>query len=111
MLEYHKTKSAFNDRDDKEQLEPIGRDIAKKCGGVALAAQSLGYILQSMASDEWESVRNSDIWTQSTSKGRSSPHHNVLASLLLSYSNMLPYLRLCFSLLCYLSKRSPDSSG
>uniref|UniRef100_A0A0E0F3K2 AAA+ ATPase domain-containing protein n=1 Tax=Oryza meridionalis TaxID=40149 RepID=A0A0E0F3K2_9ORYZ len=92
-----KQKSAFNDRDDKEQLEPIGRDIAKKCGGVALAAQSLGYILQSMASDEWESVRNSDIWTQSTSKGRSSPHHNVLASLLLSYSNMLPYLRLCFA--------------
>uniref|UniRef100_A0A0E0BGM8 Uncharacterized protein n=1 Tax=Oryza glumipatula TaxID=40148 RepID=A0A0E0BGM8_9ORYZ len=92
-----KQKSAFNDRDDKEQLEPIGRDIAKKCGGVALAAQSLVYMLQSMASDEWESVRNSDIWTQSTSKGRSSPHHNVLASLLLSYSNMLPYLRLCFA--------------
>uniref|UniRef100_A0A0E0BGM6 AAA+ ATPase domain-containing protein n=1 Tax=Oryza glumipatula TaxID=40148 RepID=A0A0E0BGM6_9ORYZ len=64
-----KQKSAFNDRDDKEQLEPIGRDIAKKCGGVALAAQSLVYMLQSMASDEWESVRNSDIWTQSTSKG------------------------------------------
>ncbi|XP_040384578.1 putative disease resistance protein RGA1 [Oryza brachyantha] len=92
-----KQKSAFNDRDDKRQLEPIGRDIAKKCGGVALAAQSLGYILQSMTSDEWVSVRNSDIWSKSTSKGRSLPHHNVLASLLLSYSNMLPYLRLCFA--------------
>ncbi|KAG8089482.1 hypothetical protein GUJ93_ZPchr0011g28346 [Zizania palustris] len=33
-----------------------GMDIAKKCGGMALAAQSFGYILKSMTSDEWESV-------------------------------------------------------
>jgi hypothetical protein len=39
-----KVKSKFETRQDKERLEPIGKEIAKKCGGVALAAQSLGHI-------------------------------------------------------------------
>uniref|UniRef100_A0A0A8Z5Y5 NB-ARC domain-containing protein n=1 Tax=Arundo donax TaxID=35708 RepID=A0A0A8Z5Y5_ARUDO len=36
-----KQKCSFEARDDKERLEPIGRDIAMKCGGVALAAQAM----------------------------------------------------------------------
>ncbi|TVU43524.1 hypothetical protein EJB05_10002, partial [Eragrostis curvula] len=91
-----KQKSAFASRDDKEQLEHIGRDIAMKCGGVALAAQSLGYMLRSMTFDEWKSVRDSDIWNASTLKDTRSPHYMVLASLRLSYNSMPPYLKLCF---------------
>uniref|UniRef100_A0A0D9XQA6 Uncharacterized protein n=1 Tax=Leersia perrieri TaxID=77586 RepID=A0A0D9XQA6_9ORYZ len=52
-----KQKSDFVNRNDKEQLEQIGREIARKCGGVALAAQSLGYTLRFKSSDEWESVK------------------------------------------------------
>uniref|UniRef100_A0A0D3HJI1 Uncharacterized protein n=1 Tax=Oryza barthii TaxID=65489 RepID=A0A0D3HJI1_9ORYZ len=37
-----KQKSAFEGRGDRECLEHIGKEIARKCGGVALAAQSLG---------------------------------------------------------------------
>ncbi|XP_044949619.1 putative disease resistance protein RGA3 [Hordeum vulgare subsp. vulgare] len=87
-----KQKAYFEDRTDQEQLEHIGREIATKCGGVALAAQSLGYILYGMSSDEWESVRDSYIWNLSTSEG-----HEVLASLRLSYMHMSPGLKLCFS--------------
>ncbi|VAI26339.1 unnamed protein product [Triticum turgidum subsp. durum] len=87
-----KQKADFENRVDKEQLEHIGREIATKCGGVALAAQSLGYMLNGMTSDEWESVRDSYIWNLSTSEG-----HEVLASLKLSYSHMSDWLKLCFS--------------
>ncbi|VAH11624.1 unnamed protein product [Triticum turgidum subsp. durum] len=45
-----KQKSAFESRGDKEQLVEIGKVIAMKCAGVALAAKSLGHTLQSMKS-------------------------------------------------------------
>ncbi|EMS67363.1 Putative disease resistance protein RGA1 [Triticum urartu] len=69
-----KQKSGFEDKDDKAKLEQIGMDIAMKCGGVGLAAQSLGYMLNSMpTSHEWESVRESDIWTLSASDSEDTP--------------------------------------
>ncbi|KAM0920477.1 hypothetical protein ACQ4PT_007494 [Festuca glaucescens] len=89
-----KQKSVFESRVDKEQLEKIGKVIAMKCAGVALAAKSLGYMLQSMKFGEWESVRDSDIWNVSSLKDASS---QVLASLKLSYSVMPSYLKLCFA--------------
>lgn len=56
---------------------------------LALAAQTLGYMLESRTFDEWESVKNNYFWDKSSS--------NVIASLMLSYNNMLPYLKLCFA--------------
>lgn len=92
-----KQKSDFKDRNDKELLEPIGRDIAMKCGGVALAAQALGYLLKPLTFGEWESVKNSDIWNAPAFEDESSPHRNVLACLLLSYNCMSPHLKQCFA--------------
>ncbi|XP_037473422.1 putative disease resistance protein RGA1 [Triticum dicoccoides] len=90
-----KQKSAFESRGDKEQLEEIGKVIAMKCAGVALAAQSLGHTLQSMKSGQWESVRDSNIWTAPSLEDTSSTQ--VLASLKLSYSVLPSYLKLCFA--------------
>ncbi|VAI26346.1 unnamed protein product [Triticum turgidum subsp. durum] len=92
-----KQQTAFKDRSDKQQLKRVGKEIAAKCGGVALAAQSLGYTLKGKTSDEWESVRDNYIWNLSTSADPSSIDHEVLASLLLSYSRMPDWLKLCFS--------------
>ncbi|CAO2148610.1 unnamed protein product [Urochloa humidicola] len=91
-----KQRSHFDTRDDREQLMVIGREIALKCGGVALAAQSIGYMLQSMKSDEWEKVKENNIWNECISEDGSSPNH-VLASLKLSYSSMDPCLGSCFT--------------
>lgn len=99
-----KRKSDFEARDDKEHLEQAGRDIAMKCGGVALAAQALGYMLKPLTFGEWESVRNSDIWNASTSEQESLAHHNVLACLLLSYRSMPPPLKLCFAYCAFFPK-------
>uniref|UniRef100_A0A0E0MDS5 Uncharacterized protein n=1 Tax=Oryza punctata TaxID=4537 RepID=A0A0E0MDS5_ORYPU len=87
-----KQKAAFEESDDNEWLVQIGKEIAKKCGGVPLAAQSLGYLLKSKDYKEWESVRTSHIWNVSQEQDSSSP----LASLLLSYEAMVPFLKLCF---------------
>jgi hypothetical protein len=91
-----KVKCKFETRHDKERLEPIGKEIAKKCGGVALAAQSLGHMLKYKTYDVWDSIRSNHIWNLSASKEQSSTHE-VLASLLLSYNFMPPHLKLCFA--------------
>jgi hypothetical protein len=91
-----KVKSKFEIRQDKERLEQIGKEIAKKCGGVALAAQSLGHMLKSKTYDVWDSIRSNHIWNLCPSKETSSTHE-VLASLLLSYNFMSPRLKLCFA--------------
>lgn len=92
-----KQKTAFKGRVDKEQLKHIGKEIATKCGGVALAAQSLGYTLNGMTSDAWESVRDNYMWNMSTSEDPSSTSQEVLVSLLLSYNHMPDCLKFCFS--------------
>nr|XP_045088283.1 putative disease resistance protein RGA1 [Aegilops tauschii subsp. strangulata] len=69
-----KQKSDFESRYDQQELRHIGKDIASKCRGVALAAQSLGHMLHSLPFDEWESVRNSDFWNLSDSEDTSSTH-------------------------------------
>lgn len=90
-----KQKCDFEARPDKERLKAIGEQIANKCGGVALADHSLGHMLKFMLYEQWLSMRDDDIWNLRASEDTST-HHVVLTSLLLSYSCMPPYLRLCF---------------
>ncbi|KAM0904363.1 hypothetical protein ACQ4PT_018070 [Festuca glaucescens] len=92
-----KQKCNFEARPYKERLEPIGKGIAKKCGGVPLAAQSLGHMLKSKPYDVWDSVRSNHIWNLPNARGTSSTYE-VLASLLLSYNFIdNPSLKLCFA--------------
>ncbi|XP_039776597.1 putative disease resistance protein RGA3 isoform X1 [Panicum virgatum] len=91
-----KQRSAFDTRDDKNYLTDIGREIAQKCGGVALAAQSLGYTLRSLNFDQWIMVKDSDTWNEPISNDASLSNH-VLASLKLSYSHMDSSLKSCFT--------------
>ncbi|CAL4997866.1 unnamed protein product [Urochloa decumbens] len=90
-------------RSNKEQFERIGQEIAKKCGGVALAAQALGYTLKAKDLHGWSEVNNSDIWKESP-EDEHSPHSAVLPSLKLSFESMPPRLRLCFSYCAILPK-------
>ncbi|KAM0823213.1 hypothetical protein ACQ4PT_071019 [Festuca glaucescens] len=92
-----KQKCNFEARPNKERLEPIGKGIAEKCGGVPLAAQSLGHMLKSKPYDVWDSVRSNHIWNLPNARDTSSTHE-VLASLLLSYNFIdNPSLKLCFA--------------
>ncbi|KAM3299343.1 hypothetical protein ACQJBY_040708 [Aegilops geniculata] len=106
-------KSGFESRDDKEQLKHIGEAIAAKCGGVALAAQSIGPILETMTYNQWKKVRDSDIWKESASSldPKDKAATQVLASLKLSYTFMPRYLKLCFAYWAIFPKGCKISKG
>ncbi|KAK4364726.1 hypothetical protein RND71_016084 [Anisodus tanguticus] len=46
------------------KLVPIGKEIVKKCGGVPLAAKTLGSLLRFKREEsEWDRVRDNEIWS------------------------------------------------
>ncbi|XP_006364463.1 putative disease resistance protein RGA1 [Solanum tuberosum] len=79
----------------QEEINPylvaIGKEIVKKCGGVPLAAKTLGGILRFKREErEWERVRDSEIWNLPQDES------SILPALRLSYHNLPLDLRQCF---------------
>ncbi|XP_023891745.1 putative disease resistance protein RGA3 [Quercus suber] len=87
--------------EEKSELEAIGKEIVKKCGGVPLAIKALGSLmsLKSRKSD-WESVEKSQIWDLDLPIGKDS----ILLALKLSYNHLPPHLRQCFAFCCVYPK-------
>ncbi|KAL5541229.1 hypothetical protein UlMin_042702 [Ulmus minor] len=70
----------------------IGREIVRKCGGVALAAKSLGSLMLFKREErEWLYVRDNELWN--LDEGQS----GILPALRLSYSRLPLHLKRCFS--------------
>ncbi|XP_058765299.1 putative disease resistance RPP13-like protein 1 [Vicia villosa] len=88
------SKCAFGSGDfsetQKRNVEAIGRKIARKCGGLPIAAKSLGGLLRSKVDpEEWIEVLNNDIWNLKDD--------NILPALRLSYRYLSSQLKRCFS--------------
>ncbi|RVW83191.1 putative disease resistance protein RGA1 [Vitis vinifera] len=79
-------------REKVEELENIGRKIADKCSGLPLAAKVLGSLMRLKDNKEdWESILNNEIWQLAViEKHLSTP-------LLLSYYDLSPAVKRCFS--------------
>ncbi|KAF3445197.1 hypothetical protein FNV43_RR14891 [Rhamnella rubrinervis] len=78
--------------DKHPNLLPIGREIVKKCGGVALAAKALGSLMRLRREErEWLAVQNSELWNLGESEC------NILPALRLSYHHLPSRLKRCFS--------------
>ncbi|GLU11491.1 hypothetical protein SLE2022_282320 [Rubroshorea leprosula] len=72
-----------------KNLEDIGKNIAKKCSGLPLAAKTLGSMLRSKKTkEEWTNILNSEIWKLNLEA--------VFAPLLLSYFDLPSAVRRCF---------------
>jgi len=72
-------------------LESIGKDIAKKCGGIPLLAKVLGGTLHGKQAQEWQSILNSTIWDYQDG-------NKVLLILRLSFDYLSsPTLKKCFA--------------
>ncbi|XP_057771801.1 putative disease resistance protein RGA4 [Salvia miltiorrhiza] len=73
-------------------FEDVGKKIAKKCKGLPLAANVLGSLLQFKTNlEEWENILESEIWQLKEAELELFPH------LLLSYNELSPALKRCFS--------------
>ncbi|XP_058107391.1 putative disease resistance protein RGA3 [Magnolia sinica] len=78
--------------EERLELEAIGREIVKKCGGVPLAAKTIGSAMRSRKTRrEWEVVLGSEIWNSGDVLG------DMLPALLLSYQDLSPALKQCFA--------------
>ncbi|CAJ2634550.1 unnamed protein product [Trifolium pratense] len=80
-----------DDIEEQVELVEIGKDIAKKCGGLPLAAQALGGLMRSRSGEkEWLEIKESRLWD-------SSSDNYILPDLRLSYSYLTPTLKQCFT--------------
>ncbi|MFS7908979.1 putative virus X resistance protein-like, coiled-coil [Helianthus anomalus] len=83
--------------DDVHKLEPIGKEIVVKCKGLPLAVKTLGSLMWSKSSiRDWNRVKDNNIWKLQKEK--------VLPALKLSYDNLVPHLKRCFSYFCLFPK-------
>ncbi|VVA38121.1 PREDICTED: putative disease resistance, partial [Prunus dulcis] len=85
-------KHAFgNENCSDPNLEEIGKQIAHKCNGLPLAAETLGGLLRcNIDSEEWNTILNSSIWELPYDKC------DILPALGLSYHYLSSQLKRCF---------------
>ncbi|KAF2319714.1 hypothetical protein GH714_018184 [Hevea brasiliensis] len=80
------------------KVEVIREKVINKCGGLPLAARTLGGLLRSKPQEHWEDVMNSEIWN---SQGDG---NNILSLLRLSYYHLPSHLKRCFAYCAILPK-------
>ncbi|GLU15070.1 hypothetical protein SLE2022_315970 [Rubroshorea leprosula] len=74
-------------------LEAIGQDIAKKCGGLPLVASVIGGTLSRQTSaDEWKNIRDDKAWNLKSRDG-----DKILSILKISFNHLTSPLKKCFS--------------
>ncbi|XP_027336813.1 putative disease resistance protein RGA3 [Abrus precatorius] len=75
-----------------QNLESMGKEIAKKCKGVPLAVKTLGGLLGGQNEESvWENVLSGDFWKSCEEQD------SIMPILKLSYRNLSPEMRQCFA--------------
>ncbi|XP_027337003.1 putative disease resistance protein RGA1 [Abrus precatorius] len=75
-----------------QNLESMGKEIAKKCKGVPLAVKTLGGLLGGQNEEsEWENVLLGDFWKLCEKQ------NSIMPILKLSYHNLSPEMKQCFA--------------
>ncbi|XP_019178936.1 PREDICTED: putative disease resistance protein RGA4 isoform X2 [Ipomoea nil] len=88
------SRKAFSGRreEDCEKLKEIGQKIAQKCKGLPLAARVMGSLLRfKYTEDDWQNVLDNKIWELDEVVTNLFPH------LYLSYNDLTPKMKQCFS--------------
>ncbi|PHT61755.1 hypothetical protein T459_34386 [Capsicum annuum] len=97
-------RHAFENMDPKEhpELGKVAKQIAAKCKGLPLALKTLAGMLRSESKVEgWRRILTSEIWDlQDEDKG-------ILPVLMLSYNELPPHLKPCFSYCAIFPKDYP----
>ncbi|XP_027337044.1 putative disease resistance protein RGA1 [Abrus precatorius] len=75
-----------------QNLESMGKEIAKNCKGVPLAVKTLGGLLREQTEErEWENVLRGGFWKSCEEQD------SIMPILKLSYHNLSPEMRQCFA--------------
>ncbi|XP_062114738.1 putative disease resistance RPP13-like protein 1 [Humulus lupulus] len=78
---------------ENPRLESIGKEVAKKCNGLPLAAKVLGGLLRStLDAEKWEQIATSNIWEMTDKRSKVLP-----AALEVSYHYLPAHLKKCFA--------------
>ncbi|XP_027913439.1 putative disease resistance protein RGA3 [Vigna unguiculata] len=85
---------------ERKELTVIGEEIVRKCVGSPLAIKTLGSCLRDENEvTQWKNVKESEIWDiREESNSITGEENSIMRALKLSYSNLEPYMRRCFSL-------------
>ncbi|PHT62809.1 hypothetical protein T459_33340 [Capsicum annuum] len=95
-------RHAFENMDPMEhpELEEVGKQIVSKCKGLPLALKTLAGMLRSESEVEgWRRILRSEIWDPS--------NNDILPALMLSYNELPPHLKPCFSYCAIFPKDYP----
>ncbi|XXG50771.1 hypothetical protein AAC387_Pa02g4705 [Persea americana] len=87
-------KRAFvpEEEDRHPNLITLGKEIAKKCGGLPLAAKTLGSLMRFKREEaEWIFLEQSEVWNLQDQE------NGILPALRLSYYHLPPHLKQCFA--------------
>ncbi|XP_065617264.1 putative disease resistance protein RGA3 [Quercus suber] len=85
--------------EENSELESIGKEIVKKCGGIPLAIKALGSLMSlKNKKSEWLFVKESEIWDLLEGENA------ILPALRLSYHHLPPHLKQCFAYCCVFPK-------
>ncbi|CAH2080635.1 unnamed protein product [Thlaspi arvense] len=88
-----------NSMNANPKLVSIGKQIVEKCGGLPLAARTIGGLLRRKEQEEeWEVVLNSNIWNLSKDE------NDIVPAIRLSYHYLPPHLKQCFAYCAILPK-------
>lgn len=87
-----KERAFGQEKEENPNLERIGKQIVKKCGGVPLAAKALGGLVRFKRTEkEWLRILDSELWNLPQEETL------LLPALQLSYHHLPLELRLCFT--------------
>ncbi|KAL3533904.1 hypothetical protein ACH5RR_007425 [Cinchona calisaya] len=101
------TEKCVRENEDIQELEKLGKEMVKYCGGLPLAVIVLGGILASKKSlEEWEAVKKNIKAHLGRGNNLTEEEENVHEILTLSYDDLPHKLKPCF---LYLSKIDEDS--
>ncbi|KAK9990018.1 hypothetical protein SO802_025003 [Lithocarpus litseifolius] len=75
-----------------QDLEDIGREIAKRCQGIPLVARVLGGTMSNnIEESEWLAIQNSEVWSSLNGE------NEILSTLKLSFNHLSQSLKSCFT--------------
>ncbi|XP_058078826.1 putative disease resistance protein RGA3 [Magnolia sinica] len=87
-----KQQAFWQGRQEHPNLVMLGKEIVKKCGGIPLAAKTLGSLMRFKTEErEWQFVRESEIWSLPEED------NHILHALKLSYYHLPSHLKQCFA--------------